>query len=316
MSRLAFDAIVIGAGQAGPPLAVRLAGAGMRVALIERHLVGGTCVNTGCMPTKTLVASARAAHLAGRADLGIVADNLRVDFARVKARADAVSAKARSDLTAWIEGTERLTLIRGHARLEGPNLVRVGETGLAAPRIFLNVGGRARLPDFPGAADVPALNNTSMLALDRCPEHLIVVGGSYVGLEFAQIYRRLGAEVTVVERNARLVMREDEEVSEAIRAILEGEGIKVRTSADCIRLEPGARGRPRLRRRAARGARKPCPAGGRPPAQYRRSRPRNGRGRHRQARLHPGRRRARHQRARHLGARRMQRPRRLHPHRL
>ena len=239
MSALGFDAIVIGAGQAGPPLAVRLAGAGMRVALVERHLVGGTCVNTGCMPTKTLVASARAAHLAGRADLGVVAGKISVDFARVKARADAVSANARADLTAWIENSERLTLIRGHARLEGPNLVRVGETGLAAPRIFLNVGGRARLPDFPGAGDVPALNNTSMLALNRCPEHLIVVGGSYVGLEFAQIYRRLGARVTVVERNARLVTREDEEVSEAIRAILEGEGITIRTSADCIRLEPG-----------------------------------------------------------------------------
>ncbi len=239
MSALGFDAIVIGAGQAGPPLAVRLAGAGMRVALVERHLVGGTCVNTGCMPTKTLVASARAAHLAGRADLGVVSDNLRVDFARVKARADAVSANARADLTAWIEGTERLSLIRGHARLDGPNLVRVGATELAAPRIFLNVGGRARLPDFPGAGEVPALNNTSMLALDRCPEHLIVVGGSYVGLEFAQIYRRLGARVTVVERNARLIMREDEDISEAIRAKLEGEGITIRTSANCITLAPG-----------------------------------------------------------------------------
>ena len=239
MSGRAFDAIVIGAGQAGPPLAGRLTGAGMKVALVERHLAGGTCVNTGCMPTKTLVASAYAAHLARRTDLGVTAADVRVDFARVKARADAVSSRAREAVGAGLEGMAGLSFIRGHACFEAPDQVRVGDETLVAPRIFINVGGRALLPDLPGAREVPSLNNSTMLALDRLPEHLLIVGGSYVGLEFAQIYRRLGAEVTVIERNPRLVMREDEEVSEAIRAILEAEGIAVRTSAECIRLMPG-----------------------------------------------------------------------------
>ena len=239
MSERRFDAIIVGGGQAGPPLAGRLTGAGMKVALVERHLLGGTCVNTGCMPTKTLVASAYAAHLAGRADLGVVADGLRVDFARVRARADAVSLDARTGIESWLGAMAELTLIRGHARLEGPDRVRVGEELLSAPRIFLNVGGRAALPDLPGVRDVPSLNNSTMLALDRLPEHLLVVGGSYVGLEFAQIYRRLGVRVTVVERNARLIGREDEEISEAVRSILEAEGIAIRTSAECIRLMAG-----------------------------------------------------------------------------
>ena len=239
MSERRFDAIIVGGGQAGPPLAGRLTGAGMKVALVERHLLGGTCVNTGCMPTKTLVASAHAAHLAGRADLGVIADGLRVDFATVKARADTVSRDARTGIESWLGEMAGLTLLRGHARLEGPNRVRVGDELLSAPLIFLNVGGRAALPDLPGARDVPSLNNATMLALDRLPEHLLVVGGSYVGLEFAQIYRRLGARVTIVERNPRLIGREDEDISEAVRAILEGEGIAIRTSAECIRLMAG-----------------------------------------------------------------------------
>ena len=235
-----FDAIVIGGGQAGPSLAARLTGAGMKVALVERHLLGGTCVNTGCRPTKTLVASAYAVHLARRgADFGFSTGDIRVDFAKVKARADAVSAQGRADVTGWLEGMENLTLLHGHARLEGTDRVRVGEELLATPRIFLNVGGRATLPDLPGVHDVPSLNNSSMLALDQLPEHLLIVGGSYVGLEFAQIYRRLGARVTVVERNERLIGREDSEISEAIRAILEAEGIAIRTKAECIRLLPG-----------------------------------------------------------------------------
>ncbi len=236
MSESAFDAIIIGGGQAGPPLAGRLTGAGMKVALVERQLLGGTCVNTGCMPTKTLVASAYAAHLARRADLGVVADGLRIDFATVKARADTVSRDARTGIEDWLGAMARLTLLRGHARLERPDRVRVGENLLTAPRIFLNVGGRASLPDLPGVRDVPSLDNSSMLALDRLPDHLLVVGGSYVGLEFAQIYRRLGARVTIVERNPRLIGREDEEISEAVREILAAEGITIRTHADCIRL--------------------------------------------------------------------------------
>jgi len=235
-----FDAIIIGAGQAGPPLAGRLTTAGMSVALIERHLFGGTCVNTGCMPTKTLVASAYAAHLARRAaDYGVMLDATpRIDMARVKARADAVSAKARAGVENWLRGMKGCTVINGHARFVAPDTVSVGEERLTAPRIFIDVGGRAAVPPLPGVDQVPYLTNTSLLALDRLPEHLIIIGGSYIGLEFAQMYRRFGAEVTIVEKEQRLVAREDEDVSQAIREILEGEGITMRLSAECIRLAP------------------------------------------------------------------------------
>ncbi len=233
-----FDAIIIGAGQAGPSLAGRLTKAGMTVAFIERHLFGGTCVNTGCMPTKTLVASAYAAHLARRAgDYGVMLNSgLHVDMARVKARADAVVANARASIEKHLRGMAGCTVFHGHARFETPNTMSVGEERLTAPRIFINVGGRALVPDMPGVTDVPFLTNTSILALDRLPRHLVVVGGSYVGLEFAQIYRRFGAEVTVVEMAPRLISREDEDVSEAVRSIFEDEGISVRTSAKCISL--------------------------------------------------------------------------------
>ncbi|MGH9315130.1 MAG: FAD-containing oxidoreductase [Vicinamibacterales bacterium] len=239
-----FDAIIIGAGQAGPPLAGRLTKAGMTVALVERKLFGGTCVNTGCMPTKTLVASAYAAHLARRAaDYGIVLNGeLQIDMARVKARADAVSANARAGLEKWLRGMAGCTVFQGHARFEAANTIRVGEERLDAPRIFINVGGRALVPDMPGIDDVPYLTNTSILALDRLPRHLVVVGGSYVGLEFAQMYRRFGAEVTVVEMTPRLIAREDEDVSDAVRSIFEGEGILVRTGATCISLAPHEQG--------------------------------------------------------------------------
>ena len=235
-----FDAIIIGAGQAGPPLAGRLTAAGMSVALIERHLFGGTCVNTGCMPTKTLVASAYAAHLARRAaDYGVMLDAPpRIDMARVKARADAVSAKARAGVENWLRGMKGCTVINSHARFVAPDTVSVGEERLTAPRIFIDVGGRAAVPPLPGVDQVPYLTNTSLLALDRLPEHLIIIGGSYIGLEFAQMYRRFGAEVTIVEKEQRLVAREDEDVSQAIREILEGEGITMRLSAECIRLAP------------------------------------------------------------------------------
>jgi pyruvate/2-oxoglutarate dehydrogenase complex dihydrolipoamide dehydrogenase (E3) component len=233
-----FDAIIIGAGQAGPSLAGRLTKAGMTVAFIERHLFGGTCVNTGCMPTKTLVASAYAAHLARRAgDYGVMLNSgLHVDMARVKARADAVVANARASIEKHLRGMAGCTVFHGHARFETPNTMSVGEERLTAPRIFINVGGRALVPDMPGVKDVSFLTNTSILALDRLPRHLVVVGGSYVGLEFAQMYRRFGAEVTVVEMAPRLISREDEDVSEAVRSIFEGEGISVRTSAKCISL--------------------------------------------------------------------------------
>jgi pyruvate/2-oxoglutarate dehydrogenase complex dihydrolipoamide dehydrogenase (E3) component len=232
-----FDAIIIGAGQAGPPLAGRLTAAGMTVALVERKLVGGTCVNTGCMPTKTLIASARAMHLARRGrEFGVVTGELAFDMKVAAARAHEVTRDARESNEAWLGSMDRLTFLRGHARLTGPSTVAVGSDVLSAPKIFLNVGGRASIPDLPGIGEVPYLDNKDMVALERVPEHLIVVGGSYVGLEFAQMHRRFGAKVTIVERSDRLVAREDPDISQAIRLMLEGEGIDVRTSADCIGL--------------------------------------------------------------------------------
>ncbi|RXD06810.1 FAD-containing oxidoreductase [Sphingomonas sp. UV9] len=230
-----FDAIIVGAGQAGPPLAGRLTAAGMTVALIERKLVGGTCVNTGCMPTKTLVASAYAAHLARRAaEFGVRTGDVAIDMPAVAARARKVVMDARTGNETWLEGMAGLTLLRGHARFTGPGTIAVDGEELTAPRIFLNVGGRASVPDMPGIGDVPHLDNTDMVALEAVPEHLVVVGGSYIGLEFAQMYRRFGAAVTVVERGERLIGHEDADVSDAVRGILEDEGVTVRTDANCI----------------------------------------------------------------------------------
>jgi pyruvate/2-oxoglutarate dehydrogenase complex dihydrolipoamide dehydrogenase (E3) component len=239
-----FDAIIVGAGQAGPSLAGRLTGSGMKVALIERKLFGGTCVNTGCMPTKTLVASAYAARLARRAsDYGVVTDSaIRIDMPRVKARADKVSSSAREGVRGWLDGMQGCTVIEGHAVFEAPHVVRVGDTRLTAPRIFLNVGGRANRPPLPGIDQVRTLNNRSILELDEVPRHLVIVGGSYIGLEFAQMYRRFGATVTIVEKSPHLLGREDEDVCVAIREILEAEDIVVRTSAECIRFAPHPRG--------------------------------------------------------------------------
>src|SRR5215831_17020536 len=230
------DAIVIGTGQAGPSLAVRLANAGRKTAIIERKLVGGTCVNNGCIPTKTLIASARAAHVARRsADFGVTLDGeVRVDMRRVKVRKDGIVQKSNQGVTDWLKGTPNVTLIMGQARFEGPHAVRVNEGLLEAPQIFINVGGRATIPDMPGIDSVPFLTNSSMMEVDFLPEHLLVVGGSYIGLEFAQMYRRFGSRVTVIEMAPRLIAREDDEVSAAIRNILEAEGIAFRLSAKCI----------------------------------------------------------------------------------
>ena len=222
-----LDAIVIGAGQAGPPLAVRLAEAGLQTVLIERDHLGGTCVNDGCIPTKTLVASARAAHVARRAaDYGVVVGGpVRVDMAAVKARKDAVVAESIGSLTRWLQGTANLRVVRGQARFDGAHVVEVGGEVFEAPKIFINVGGRAVIPDWPGLADVPVLTNTSMMAIDTLPDHLVVIGGSYIGLEFAQMVRRFGSKVTVIELGDRLIAREDPEVSAEIQAILEREGV-------------------------------------------------------------------------------------------
>lgn len=232
-----FDAIVIGAGQAGPSLAGRLTAAGMTVAVVERHLFGGTCVNAGCTPTKTLVASAEVAHKARRArDFGINVDGtVAVDLRAVMARKDQIVTASRAGLERWLREMARCTVIHGHARFEAPDRIRVGGELLSAHRIFINVGGRAQIPDMPGLATVPYLTSTSMLQLDRLPQRLIIIGGSYIGLEFAQMFRRFGSEVTVIEKGPRLIGREDAEVSEAIAGILRDEGIELRLDAECIR---------------------------------------------------------------------------------
>ena len=239
-----FDAVIIGAGQAGPPLAGRLAEAGMKVALVERKFFGGTCINTGCTPTKTLIATARAAHVARHAGaLGVVASgSVRVDLARAKGRADAITLESRTWIESHLRATNGCTVFVGQARFEGPHVVRVGTETLTAPRIFVNVGGRATIPNLPGVDRTNYLTNSSILKLTELPSHLVVVGGAAVGLEFAQMFRRFGAEVTVVERESRLFSREDPDVSECIREVLVGEGVTVRTSADCIRLAPHPRG--------------------------------------------------------------------------
>jgi pyruvate/2-oxoglutarate dehydrogenase complex dihydrolipoamide dehydrogenase (E3) component len=229
-----FDAIVIGAGQAGPSLAVRLAKAGQTVALVERRGLGGTCVNDGCIPTKTLIASARVAWLAREAErFGVrIGGEVRVDMAAVKARKDAVVQQSRDGLERWLGGTERLTVIEGHARFEDPHHVRVGEELFAAERFFLDVGGRARVPEV--LAGVPHLTNVSMMDVDVLPEHLLVVGGSYVGLEFAQMYRRFGSRVTVLEQGPRIIGKEDDDVSEEVRRILALEGIAIHTETEVL----------------------------------------------------------------------------------
>jgi pyruvate/2-oxoglutarate dehydrogenase complex dihydrolipoamide dehydrogenase (E3) component len=231
-----FDAIIVGAGQAGPSLAGRLTTAGSTVAVIERKLVGGTCVNTGCIPTKTLVASAHAAHLARRgAEYGVSTGEVTVDMVKVKARKDGIIGDDRHGVEAWLEGMDGASLIRGHARFVDPHTMEVDGRLLRADRIFLNVGGRAVAPDFPGLADIDYLTNVGILELDSVPEHLVIIGGSYIALEFAQMYRRFGARVTVVERGPRLTSREDEDISAAIKDILEAEGIDIVLNATGIR---------------------------------------------------------------------------------
>jgi pyruvate/2-oxoglutarate dehydrogenase complex dihydrolipoamide dehydrogenase (E3) component len=239
-----FDAIVIGTGQSGPALAVRLAKAGRKTAIIERQSFGGTCVNTGCTPTKTLIASARAAYIARRAgDFGITIDSrIGVDMARVKARKDADVQASSEGVAKWLKETPGLTVYEGHARFESPRTVRVNSTVFEAREIFIDTGARARVPDMPGIAEIEYLTNSSMMAVDRLPEHLIIVGGSYIGLEFGQMYRRFGSRVTIVEMGPRVIAKEDEDVSAAIQAILENEGIAIRLNAECLSVTKRDRG--------------------------------------------------------------------------
>jgi pyruvate/2-oxoglutarate dehydrogenase complex dihydrolipoamide dehydrogenase (E3) component len=234
-----FDAIIIGTGQAGPSLAARLSAAGMTVAIIERHKFGGTCVNTGCIPTKTLVASGYAAHLARRgADYGVaIGGKVQVDMKRVKARKDEVAGRSNRGVEHWLRGLANCTVIQGHARFESSSAIRVNDDVLEANKIFVNVGGRASVPSMPGINDVPFFTNSSMMDVDFVPEHLIIVGGSYIGLEFGQMYRRFGSDVTVIEMGTRLIGREDQDVSESVREILEAEGVGIRLNAKCVSLE-------------------------------------------------------------------------------
>ncbi len=234
-----FDAIIIGTGQAGPSLSARLAGEGMKVAVIERKLFGGTCVNTGCIPTKTLVASARAAYMARRAaDFGVIIDGtVGVDMKKVKERKDDVAGRSNHEIPNWMKDISNLTVFKGHARFESPYAVSIGNDVLEADKIFINVGARAYIPPMPGIDSVDYLTNSSMMAVDYLPEHLIIIGGSYIGLEFGQMYRRFGSQVTIVEKGPRLIARDDEDVSEAVKEILENEGVNLRLNAECMAAE-------------------------------------------------------------------------------
>ena len=242
-----FDALVIGTGQAGPSLAVKLANAGQKVAIVERGKFGGTCVNTGCIPTKTMVASARAAHVARRAgDFGVLVDGpVRVDMKRVKERKDEVSGASNRSVEEWLRSAENCTVLVGQAQFISDREVRI--TGrdnvvIRAKQIFVNVGGRAAIPPLDGLDKIPYLTNSSMMDVDFLPEHLVIIGGSYIGLEFAQMFRRFGSEVTVIERKPRLISVEDEDISNTMHDILAREGIKFRLNSECIALDRSARG--------------------------------------------------------------------------
>ncbi len=234
-----YDAIVIGAGQAGPSLAAALARAGMQVAVVERHRFGGTCVNVGCIPTKALVASARAAHVARRADdFGVVVgSDVSVDMTKVKARKDAIVRRSREGVESWLRALDNATVYSGHARFEGPHTIRVEEQILEAERIFINVGARAHVPSIPGLDRVHYRTNSGMMAVDFLPDHLVIIGGGYIGLEFAQMYRRFGSRVTLIEMGDRLLRRESADVSSTVREILESEGVEVRVNAECVSVD-------------------------------------------------------------------------------
>lgn len=242
--RSRYDAIIIGTGQAGPPLAGRMQQEGWKVAILEFDRVGGSCVNTGCIPTKALVASARAAHMARRAaDFGVQLEGqVRVDMKQVKVRKDRISAASHDGLTKWLEGMDNVDLVRGRGRFVAPHAVEVNDEVLEAERIFLNVGARAAVPDMPGVDSVDFYTSARMMAVDFLPEHLVIVGASFIGLEFAQMYRRFGSQVTVVERGSRPLAREDEDVALAVRDILQKEGVRFHFDAECIGLSKTSSG--------------------------------------------------------------------------
>jgi pyruvate/2-oxoglutarate dehydrogenase complex dihydrolipoamide dehydrogenase (E3) component len=231
-----YDAVIIGTGQAGPALARRLVAAGWQVAIIERKFFGGTCINTGCTPTKTLIASGYAAHLTRRAaEFGVTLSGTpSVDMKAVKARKDAVTVASRAAVERSLKGLQGCTVYEAHAMFIGPKQIKIGDEVLGADKIFINVGGRAVIPSIPGLDQVPYLTNSSMMNVDFLPAHLIVLGGSYVGLEFAQLYRRFGSDVTVIEPAPRLISREDEDISRAIADILQAEDIDILVNSKAV----------------------------------------------------------------------------------
>ncbi|WP_250490059.1 FAD-containing oxidoreductase [Caballeronia sp. INML2] len=244
-----FDALVIGTGQGGSPLAVRLAQSGKRTAVIERHLFGGTCVNVGCTPTKTYVASARAAHVARTAaQYGVmIGGDITIDMARVKARKDEVIGGSRTGIEAWLRGTENVTVLKGHARFTGPHALSIeaadGSTqDIGADLVFINTGTRAAVPEIDGLERVPYLTNSTILELTEVPEHLVIVGASYIALEFGQMFRRFGSRVTLLVRGERILTREDEDVARAMQGVLAREGVAFRFGAQIGRVEPSAGG--------------------------------------------------------------------------
>jgi pyruvate/2-oxoglutarate dehydrogenase complex dihydrolipoamide dehydrogenase (E3) component len=230
-----YDAIILGSGQAGNPLADALSTAGKKIALIESRHVGGTCVNYGCTPTKTMVASARVAYLARRgADFGVHAGDVRVDMARVRERKRAIVERFRAGNERRLDSAN-VELIRGEGRFVGPKRIEVDGRTLEAEWIFINTGLRSRVPEIEGIADVPLLDNESVMELDVVPEHLLVLGGGYVGLEFAQMFRRFGSQVTVIHRGEQLLDHEDEDVSAEVKKILEEDGIEILLNANTIK---------------------------------------------------------------------------------
>lgn len=236
---MGYDAIIIGTGQAGFPLAGALTDKGWRVALAESSFFGGTCINYGCTPTKTIIASARAAYLARRgADFGVNTGPVSVDFARVMQRKDAVVERFRSGIVEWMEGIDNLTIYREEARFEGPNAVRVGDEVIEGERIYINTGARAFVPDIPGLDSVDYLDNVGMLRLTELPEHLLILGGGYIGLEFGQAFRRFGSAVTIIEAAPKLIRREDDDVAAGAQQILENEGVRVLLNATATRVDP------------------------------------------------------------------------------
>lgn len=239
-----YDAIIIGAGQAGPSLAARCVKEGMKTAIIERHLFGGTCVNTGCIPTKTLVASARICYQVQQAgEFGVrIHGGWSTDMKAVHRRMRKIVDQSNEGVEHWMRDTKGLDVIEGHARFEGSHTLSVNNQKLTADKIFINVGARARIPDVPGLNNIHYFTNSDLVDVDFLPEHLVIIGGSYIGLEFAQMYRRFGSEVTIVEMSNRLLPKEDEDIAQAVQDVLQKEGVRFRLGAECIEVNAHTEG--------------------------------------------------------------------------